>query len=90
MSLALSMRPKTLSDILGQNDVVGPDSVLNRMIQKDELSSIILYGPPGTGKTTVASIIADTTHSEFKQINAVADKKSRYGKSLQTGTKRQS
>jgi len=75
MSLALSMRPKTLSDILGQNDVVGPDSVLNRMIQKDELSSIILYGPPGTGKTTIASIIADTTHSEFKQINAVADKK---------------
>jgi len=69
------MRPKTLSDILGQNDVVGPDSVLNKMIQEDQLSSIILYGPPGTGKTTIASIIADTTHSEFKQINAVADKK---------------
>lgn len=75
MSLAFSMRPTSLSDVLGQDKVVGASSVLRTMIDRDKVPSIILYGPPGTGKTTIASIIAQTTHAEFKTINAVADKK---------------
>lgn len=68
--LASLIRPKTLDDIFGQDEILSPGKLLRRMIEADMLSSIILYGPPGTGKTTIANIIANMTHCDFKAINA--------------------
>lgn len=71
MPLADRMRPQTIDDIVGQQDILGKDKLLYKMIENDTLSSIILYGPPGTGKTTIAHVIANTTQSEFAELNAV-------------------
>lgn len=68
--LADRMRPKKLDDIIGQSHILAPGALLYRMIQADQLYSIILYGPPGTGKTTIANVIANTTNKTFRQINA--------------------
>ncbi len=68
--LAARLRPKTLEEVVGQQHIVGKDKLLYRAIKADKISSIIFYGPPGTGKTTLAKVIANTTKSEFKQINA--------------------
>ena len=74
--LASRMRPTTLDEVVGQEHIIGKDKLLYRAIKADKLGSIIFYGPPGTGKTTLAKVIANTTSSEFKQINAtVAGKK---------------
>lgn len=74
--LAMRMRPKTLDEVVGQKHILGKDMLLYRAIKADKLSSVIFYGPPGTGKTTLAMVIANTTKSEFTQINAtVAGKK---------------
>jgi len=70
--LAERIRPKTLDEFQGQNHLVGPGKPLRVMIENDTLSSIILWGPPGTGKTTLAKIIAESTNSEFIQLNAVS------------------
>ena len=69
--LADRMRPKTLDEYIGQENIIGKGRLLRRAIQSDRLSSIILYGPPGTGKTTLAKIIAKHTKSNFKFLNAV-------------------
>ncbi|MFA5107489.1 MAG: replication-associated recombination protein A [Patescibacteria group bacterium] len=69
--LADRMRPQTLTEILGQDEIVGKDTVLRRAIENDELFSMIFWGPPGTGKTTLARIIAKMTKSIFVQISAV-------------------
>ena len=66
------MRPKNISEIIGQEHILSEDSLLTRMINNDCLSSIILYGPPGTGKTTIANVIANTTNADFQQVNAVS------------------
>ena len=68
--LADRMRPKTLDDVAGQQHLLGPGKLLRRMIEADQLSSIILYGPPGTGKTSIAHVIANHTGSAFRSINA--------------------
>lgn len=74
--LAARLRPRTLDEVVGQQHIIGKDKLLYRAIKADKLSSIIFYGPPGTGKTTLAKVIAGTTSSEFRQINAtVAGKK---------------
>ncbi|MBP3878559.1 MAG: replication-associated recombination protein A [Lachnospiraceae bacterium] len=74
--LAARMRPRTLDEIVGQEEIIGKDKLLYRAIKADRLSSIILYGPPGVGKTTLARVIANTTTAEFRQVNAtVAGKK---------------
>ena len=73
--LARRMRPKLLSDVVGQEHILGPGKLLTRAIQADKLSSVILYGPPGTGKTSLASVIANTTKAEFKEINATTSGK---------------
>ncbi|MBT3275482.1 MAG: AAA family ATPase [Spirochaetales bacterium] len=65
------MRPRTIDEYIGQDHIVGPGRLLRRMIQADQLSSIIFYGPPGTGKTTLARVIANTTESTFVTLNAV-------------------
>jgi len=70
--LAARMRPRTLDEFTGQEDIVGPGKLLRRAIEADRLfSSIILWGPPGTGKTTLARVIANRTQSHFETLNAV-------------------
>lgn len=70
--LAARLRPTTLDEVVGQSHIIGKDKLLYRAIKADKISSIIFYGPPGTGKTTLARVIANTTSSEFTQINATA------------------
>ena len=69
--LADRMRPRTLDQFIGQKHIVGPGKLLRRAIEADRLTSSIFWGPPGCGKTTLASIIAETTRSEFVKLNAV-------------------
>lgn len=68
--LANRLRPKSLEDFIGQEHIVGKDTLLYRAIKADKISSLILYGPSGTGKTTLAKIISNTTKGIFLQINA--------------------
>lgn len=70
--LAARMRPRTLAEFAGQEDIVGPGKLLRRAIESDRLfSSILLWGPPGSGKTTLAQIIANSTKSHFETLSAV-------------------
>lgn len=69
--LADRMRPRVLSEYIGQKAILGEGRLLRRAIEADRLSSLIFYGPPGVGKTTLARIIANTTKSHFITINAV-------------------
>ena len=73
--LARRLRPKKLSDVVGQEHILGPGKLLTRAIEADRLSSVIFYGPPGTGKTSLAYVIANTTKSDFKEINATTSGK---------------
>lgn len=70
--LADRLRPETLDEFLGQEHIVSKNSFLRRAIVSDKLGSCIFYGPPGTGKTTLASIIAKQTNSNFVILNAVS------------------
>lgn len=73
--LADRMRPTTIEEVVGQKHIIGRDKLLYRAIKADKLSSVIFYGPPGTGKTTLAKVIANTTSSDFVQINATSSGK---------------
>ncbi len=68
--LAARMRPRTLDEFVGQEEIVGPGRLLRRAIEADQISSLILWGPPGTGKTSLAAVIANTTASHFEAISA--------------------
>src|ERR1041384_656124 len=70
--LADRMRPRSLSEIVGQQKLVGPGRALRRMIDEDRLQSLIFWGPPGTGKTTLARLIAEQTSSRFVAFSAVS------------------
>jgi putative ATPase len=70
--LASRIRPRTLDEVVGQEHIIAKDKLLYRAITADKLRSILFYGPPGTGKTTLAKVIANTTSSEFRQINATS------------------
>lgn len=69
--LARRMRPKTLSEMVGQEHLLGQDCLLPKLIRADNFGSIMLYGPPGCGKTTLAEVISNETNSRFIRINAV-------------------
>ncbi len=69
--LAEKMRPKTLDDFFGQEDIVGVNSPIRKMLDTDNISSMIFYGPPGVGKTTLAKIIAKSSNSAFLELSAV-------------------
>ncbi|PKM67958.1 MAG: replication-associated recombination protein RarA [Firmicutes bacterium HGW-Firmicutes-2] len=74
--LAARMRPETIDEVVGQKHIIGEGKLLYRAIKADKLGSLIFYGPPGTGKTTLAKVIANTTKSNFRQLNAtIAGKK---------------
>ena len=70
--LAERMRPTTLDEFVGQEHIIGENSLLRRAIKTGTLGSCIFYGGPGCGKTTLANIIANTTNSDFVKLNAVS------------------
>ena len=72
--LAYRMRPRQLEDILGQEHLVGPGKIIQRMVQAKRLTSMILYGPPGIGKTSIASAIAGSTRYAFRTLNAATER----------------
>lgn len=69
--LAARLRPKTLEEYVGQPHLLGKGKVLRRLIESDQISSMIFWGPPGVGKTTLARIIANTTKAAFIDFSAV-------------------
>ncbi|MEM6535701.1 MAG: replication-associated recombination protein A, partial [Pseudomonadota bacterium] len=69
--LADRMRPARLSDVVGQDHILGADAALGRMLKTGQLSSLILWGPPGVGKTTIARLLADETDLHFTAISAI-------------------
>ena len=73
--LADRMRPKSLDDFFGQEKLVGKNSFLRKAIKEDRVPSMILWGPPGSGKTTLASVIANKTNSEFIELSGVTSGK---------------
>src|SRR6266566_9331071 len=91
--LADRMRPATLEEFVGQQHILGAGKPLRQQIERDELASMILWGPPGSGKTTLATIVAHRTRSDFvkfsavlagikeiKEVMAAAEKGRRYGR----------
>ncbi|MCU1500687.1 MAG: putative ATPase [Ilumatobacteraceae bacterium] len=69
--LAARLRPRTIDDVVGQDQLVGVGKPLRRLVEQDRLTSAIFWGPPGTGKTTLALAIAGTTKRAFEQLSAV-------------------
>ena len=70
--LADKMRPQSLDDFLGQEEILGKGKLLRKAIESDKVPSIIFWGPPGSGKTTLAFIVAKQTKADFRQISAVS------------------
>src|SRR5258707_7004839 len=69
--LADRLRPKALSDVVGQDHIIGPDGPIGRMVAQGRPTSIILWGPPGTGKTTIARLLSTAFKLHFEQLSAV-------------------
>ena len=69
--LADRLRPRKLSEVIGQDHILGPEGPLGVMLASGSLSSLILWGPPGVGKTTIARLLADETDLAFVQISAI-------------------
>lgn len=74
--LAERMRPKTLADVLGQDQVIGDGKILTEIVKKKEPVNLIFWGPPGTGKTTLARILAKELDADFIELSAVTAHKS--------------
>ncbi len=71
LPLAVRMRPRRLSEVVGQDHILGPGSLLSRLVAQNRFGSLLFYGPPGTGKTSIAEAIARETRSRFVRVNAV-------------------
>jgi putative ATPase len=69
--LAVRMRPRSLAEVVGQQHILGPGSLLKRLVEQNNFGSLLFYGPPGTGKTSIAEAIARETRSRFVRVNAV-------------------
>ena len=69
--LAERMRPRNLAGFVGQEHILGPDTVLKRSLDAGHIPSMVLWGPPGTGKTTLAQIIANSANAHFERVSAV-------------------
>jgi putative ATPase len=69
--LAARMRPRTLDEVVGQDQLLAPGSPLRRLVEGDAPMSLILFGPPGTGKTTLALIVSSATNRRFAQLSAL-------------------
>ena len=69
--LADRLRPRKLAEVIGQDQVLGPEAPLGVMLASGSLGSLILWGPPGVGKTTIARLLADETDLHFVQISAI-------------------
>ena len=70
--LAVRMRPRTLDELVGQEQLRAPGAPLRRLIEGDQSMSLLLWGPPGTGKTTIASIVSQQTDRRFVEVSAVS------------------
>lgn len=68
--LPFRLAPRTLDEIVGQVEIIGPGKLLRRLIETDKVTSVILFGPPGTGKTAIARVIANSTNGYFEWLNA--------------------
>lgn len=68
--LAAKLRPKTLDEIVGQEALIAPGSILRRRVSANQLGSIVLYGPPGVGKTSIARAVGNVLSKEFRQLHA--------------------
>jgi len=73
--LAEKLRPRHLSDVIGQSHLIGPDQILNKIVENQEPVNLIFWGPPGIGKTTLARIIATAWEADFVEISAVTSGK---------------
>ncbi|MBQ2850788.1 MAG: AAA family ATPase, partial [Thermoguttaceae bacterium] len=73
LPLAARMRPRRLSEFVGQESFLGEGKLLRRLLKADRLGSAIFYGPPGVGKTTLAYLLAKESRCVFRQLSAVSD-----------------
>lgn len=86
--LAVRLRPKTIDDIVGQQEAFGPESWLRLAVDSDTLSSVILFGPAGTGKTSIAHVIANQTKATFVEVSAIGGTVSDLRREIKAAEKR--
>lgn len=87
LPMAERMRPTSIEEVFGQKHILSENKTLRKMIDKDKITSMVFFGPPGVGKSTVASIIAKKTKSEYIKLNAVLSNVSEIRESIKKAEK---